>query len=179
MESHTLDLYPNRGPVHMALFRKVTNAPDLRQRLIAQDQSLSYALIDASLILNPFHALLAVNRAVHDEQNNQLKSHNINSEIVIELSPNAVTRTQIAQSLRRFGISDNSQNLLVIKVGGEAGDVQQDMINNIKGELVPLSELDQMHDIKSIQKYYQLGNQESDPQQMLPLVTGAMALKGL
>lgn len=88
MESHTLDLYPNRGPVHMALFRKVTNAPELRQRLIAQDQSLSYALIDASLILNPFHALLAVNRAVHDEQNNQLKSHNINSEIVIELSPN-------------------------------------------------------------------------------------------
>lgn len=72
----------------MALFRKVTNAPELRQRLIAQDQSLSYALIDASLILNPFHALLAVNRAVHDEQNNQLKSHNINSEIVIELSPN-------------------------------------------------------------------------------------------
>lgn len=72
----------------MALFRKVTNAPELRQRLIAQDQSLSYALVDASLILNPFHVLLAVNRAVHDEQNNQLKSHNINSEIVIELSPN-------------------------------------------------------------------------------------------
>ncbi|CDS07881.1 hypothetical protein LRAMOSA01830 [Lichtheimia ramosa] len=175
MESHTLDLYPNRGPVHMALFRKVTNAPELRQRLIAQDQSLSYALVDASLILNPFHALLAVNRAVHDEQNNQLKSHNINSEIVIELSPNY----NIAQSLRRFGISDKTENLLVIKVGGEASQVQQDMINNIKGELVPLSELDQMHDIKSIQKYYQLGNQENDPQQMLPLVTGAMALKGL
>lgn len=59
---------------------------------------------------------------------------------------------QIAQSLRRFGISDTSENLLVIKVGGESGEVQQDMINNVKGELVPLSELDQMHDIKSIQK---------------------------
>lgn len=68
---------------------------------------------------------------------------------------------QIAQSLRRFGISDTSENLLVIKVGGEAGEVQQDMTNNVKGELVPLSELDQMHDIKSIQKVKKMRGKSS------------------
>lgn len=68
---------------------------------------------------------------------------------------------QIAQSLRRFGISDTTQNLLVIKVGGEASEVQQDMINNVKGELVPLSELDQMHDIKSIQKVKKMRGKSS------------------
>lgn len=49
----------------------------------------------------------------------------------------------------------------MIKVGGEASQVQQDMINNIKGELVPLSELDQMHDIKSIQKVKRMRGKSS------------------
>lgn len=52
MESHTLELYPNRGQIHIALFRNVTNAADLRKRLIAQDPTLSCALVEASVVTN-------------------------------------------------------------------------------------------------------------------------------
>lgn len=52
MESHTLELFPDRGQVHLALFRNVTNAAQLRERLLSQDDTLSCALIDASLVNN-------------------------------------------------------------------------------------------------------------------------------
>lgn len=86
MQSHTLELYPQRT-AHVALFRNVDNAAELRKRLISQDASLTCALIDASVILEPLHVLLAVNRAVADETHQQLKSHNVYSEIVCGLSP--------------------------------------------------------------------------------------------
>ncbi|KAI9320541.1 kinase binding protein CGI-121-domain-containing protein [Dichotomocladium elegans] len=175
MESHPLELYPDRGQVHIALFRNVTNAGELRQRLISQDPTLSCALVDAKVVLSPFHALLAVQRAVHDEQSGKLKSHNINSEIVFDFSPN----TNIAQSLRRFGIDETTQHLVVIKLGGNAVEVEKELRGNIQGDLVPLSELDHVRDIKTIQKYYQLGNQENDPAKLMQLVAGAIALKGL
>ena len=50
MESHTLELYADRGQVHIALFRNITNAPELRQRLIAQDTSLACALVEANVV---------------------------------------------------------------------------------------------------------------------------------
>src|SRR5690606_12935575 len=52
MESFHLDLYPD-VQVHVALFSNVRNSADLRKRLLAQDQSLSYAFLDAKMV-NPF-----------------------------------------------------------------------------------------------------------------------------
>ncbi|KAG2224896.1 hypothetical protein INT45_010845, partial [Circinella minor] len=173
MESHTLELYPERGQVHIALFRNITNAPELRQRLIAQDTTLACALVEANVIMNVFHILLAVNRAVHDEQNNQIKSHNVHSEIVVDLS----STPNITQSFRRFGLSDETKDLLVIKIGGDASEVKKEMRKNIKGKLVPLRQLEDLRDIKKIKKYYQVGNEEN-PNVILQLVASAMALKG-
>ncbi|KAI9260576.1 kinase binding protein CGI-121-domain-containing protein [Phascolomyces articulosus] len=173
MESHTLELYPERGQVHIALFRNITNAPELRQRLIAQDKTLACALVEANVVMNVLHILLAVNRAVHDEQNNQIKSHNVHSEIVVDLSPTV----NIAQAFRRFGLTDDTKDLLVVKVGGDASEVEKEMRENVKGDLVALNQLEQIRDIKKIKKYYQVGNEE-DTDMILQLVASAMALKG-
>ncbi|KAI9490367.1 kinase binding protein CGI-121-domain-containing protein [Zychaea mexicana] len=173
MESHTLELYPDRGIVHVSLFRNVTNAPELRKRLIAQDTTLACALVDATVVMNVFHVLLATNRAVHDEQNNQIKSHNVHSEIVVDLSPSP----NIAQAFRRFGLTDETKDLVVVKVGGETAEVEKEMRENVKGDLVPLSQLEDVRDIKKIKKYYQVGN-EDDLDIIMQLVAGAMALKG-
>ncbi|KAI8089788.1 kinase binding protein CGI-121-domain-containing protein [Halteromyces radiatus] len=175
MESHTIDLYPEVGPIHMALFDKVTNATQLRQRLLQQDTTLMCALVDATIVFNRLHALLAVNRAIHDLQRNQLKTHNIHSEIVFDFS----SSVNIAQSLRRYGINDQSQQLLVIKVGGSSSEVESFMRENIQGELVSLDLLDQWRDMKKIQKYYQLGNQSANMDKVMSLISGAIALKGI
>ncbi|KAI8146909.1 kinase binding protein CGI-121-domain-containing protein [Fennellomyces sp. T-0311] len=174
MESHTLELYPDRGPVHVALFRNVTNATELRQRLIAQDTTLTCALVEATVVMNVFHILLAANRAVHDEHYNQIKSHNVHSEIVVDLShtPN------IAQSFRRFGLTDKTKDLVVVKVGGDATEVEKEFRQNVQGDLTPLSQLEELRDLKTIKKYYQLGNEEN-PDTIMQLIASAMALKGL
>ncbi|ORZ02233.1 kinase binding protein CGI-121-domain-containing protein, partial [Syncephalastrum racemosum] len=156
----------------VALFRNVKNAAELRKRLISQDSSLTCALLEASLILEPLHVLLAVNRAVADEANQQLKSHNVYSEIVFGLSP----ATNIAQALRRFGINDETKNLMVVVLGGEPTEVEQYMRDTVHGDLVPLTELDQLRDLPQIKKYYQLNSADTD--HLMPLVASAMALKG-
>ncbi|KAG0182722.1 hypothetical protein DFQ28_010729 [Apophysomyces sp. BC1034] len=175
MESHIIDLYPSRGQVHIALFRNVSNSPELRQRLLQQDATLFCALVNASLVLNVPHILLAIHRAIHDEQQNQLKTHNIHSEIVFDFS----STIHISQSLRRFGIEDTTKDLVVIKVGGEASEAEAFMRKNIQGDLVSLDQLADTRDLKRIQKYYQTGNQGEDLKMTMQLVTGAMALKGL
>ncbi|KAF7725776.1 hypothetical protein EC973_009393 [Apophysomyces ossiformis] len=134
MESHIIDLYPDRGQIHIALFRNVTNSPELRRRLVERDPTLSCALVNASLI---------------------------------------------TQSLRRFGIEDTSRDIVVIKVGGEAAEAEAFMCKDISGDLVPLSQLAEVRDLKRIQKYYQTGGHGDDVNLLMQLVTGAMALKGL
>ncbi|CAO3597370.1 unnamed protein product [Absidia cylindrospora] len=175
MESHTINLYPDIGQVHIGLFNNVTNAEQLRQRLLKQDTTLVCALVDATLVFNGLHALLAINRAIHDWQRDQLKTHNVHSEIVFDFS-NSVN---ISQSLRRFGINDQSQQLLVIKVGGSSSEVESFMRDNVQGDLVSLDHLEQYRDMKRIQKYYQIGDQSGNMEKVLPLIAGAIALKGI
>ncbi|KAL0090354.1 hypothetical protein J3Q64DRAFT_1729486 [Phycomyces blakesleeanus] len=50
MESYKLELHPVRGQAHVCLFRNVTNAPELRQRLINQDATMACALVNAELV---------------------------------------------------------------------------------------------------------------------------------
>lgn len=49
METCALELHPTKK-VHIALFQNVTNAPELRQRLINQDNTLACSLINAKLV---------------------------------------------------------------------------------------------------------------------------------
>ncbi|KAI9304682.1 kinase binding protein CGI-121-domain-containing protein [Cunninghamella echinulata] len=175
MESFNIELYPQVGQVHIGLFQQVTNAKELRQRLLSQDQTLQCALVNPTLVYNTFHALLAINRAVHDWQQNQLKTHNVHSEVVFDFS-NSVN---IAQSFKRYGIDDQSQQLLVIKIGGTSSEVEKFMRDNIQGDLVSLKQLEQLRDLKKIQKYYQLGDQNGNQDKIMPLIAGSMAMKGL
>ncbi len=50
MQTFTLELYPTRGHIHISFYKNVTNAEDLRKRLLARDQELSYAFIDARVV---------------------------------------------------------------------------------------------------------------------------------
>lgn len=72
MESHTLELYPDRGQVHIALFRNVTNAADLRKRLIAQDSTLSCALVEASVVIQKTGTFSM--SVAHNRDNNRLST---------------------------------------------------------------------------------------------------------
>nr|CAG8605196.1 12253_t:CDS:10 [Entrophospora candida] len=135
-------LYPNRGLIHISLFINVKNSTELKKRLLSHDSELSYAFVDAKVLL------IAINNAVHYENLGILKTHNVHSEIVYNLSPT----TNISESLRRFGISNSSNTILIIKVGEDSDNVKSHLSKLIDGEESSLEELSKFTDFSCIKK---------------------------
>ncbi|KAL5361929.1 EKC/KEOPS complex subunit cgi121 [Aspergillus floccosus] len=187
----TLNLPHVPLPVHVALYRDVQNAPFLRQQLISGNAGFEYAFIDASMVLSRSHALSAVFRAINDYLNQRLKSRNVHSETVFSFSPN----NNIADSFRRFGITDSTKDLLVVKVS-VTPDITRESVaahlaQSVEGTPVPFDDetLSGISDIAKIKKAYKLGalspapsdkaNGTNGEDRRLELsVIGAIALRG-
>jgi len=88
-----------------------------------------------------------------------MKSRNVHSEIVFALSPN----NNIAESFRKFGISDQTRNLLVIKVltgdGIEASTKQLEWAVEAKPVEFNDSSLARLSNLADIKKIYKLNAQ--------------------
>nr|POE62992.1 ekc/keops complex subunit [Quercus suber] len=65
---------------------------------------------------------------------------------------------KIAESFRRFGITDGSKNILAIKVSNDAVEVFQHLQQHVKGTVVPFTDstLADMCDAAKLRKYYKL-----------------------
>ncbi|CAG8512144.1 10828_t:CDS:2 [Diversispora eburnea] len=172
MQTHSFELFPDRGLIHIFLFSEVKNSSELRKRLLSHDTELSYAFINAR-ILDVFQLLIAINCALHNEKCSILKTRNINSEIVYNLSPN----TNINEALRRFGISDDSTNIIVVKVGGEANEIKSHLTSLIQGTETSLENLFKFGDLGIIKKYYRVDNKVNDVKEILNIIVGSMAVK--
>ncbi|KKK24157.1 hypothetical protein P175DRAFT_0498179 [Aspergillus ochraceoroseus IBT 24754] len=192
LETIQLPHLPSSMPVHVALYRDVQNAPYLRQQLLSANADFEYAFIDASMILSRAHALSAVFRAVNDYLNERLKSRNIHSEIVFSLSPT----NNIADSFRKFGITDTTKSLLIVKVS-VTPDITYESISShlrehVQGSPLPFTDesLSSLSDVTKIKKAYKLGSLPSAPsnqpngahnngeRQLELSVLGAIALRG-
>ncbi|KAL2371680.1 hypothetical protein RJ035_005433 [Blastomyces gilchristii] len=149
----TIQLFhvPSNCPVHIALYRDLENASFLREQLFSGNTEFEYAFIDAATILSTTHLLAAVFRAVNDHQNNRLKSKNVHSEI-------------IAESFRKFGLTDTTKDLLVVKVSTSPevtnASVAQHLEKVIKGISLNFDNdnLRLVSDIGKIRKAYKLGS---------------------
>ncbi|KAI8643198.1 kinase binding protein CGI-121-domain-containing protein [Parasitella parasitica] len=173
MEACTLELYPDKK-VYIALFKNVTNASELRQRLINQDSTLACSLVNAKLVINKVHILLAANRAVSDESTCKLKTHNIHSEILYDFG----VTNNIKKTFITFGIADDTTDVVAVKIGESETDAELHMKECVQGHLVPFDHLSNITDLKLIENTYQLGIQNQDTSTILSLVAGAMALRG-
>lgn len=94
---------------------------------------------------------------------------------------------QIAESFRRFGISEDSKNLLAIKVGSpHARDaIERHLTEQVKGTPAPFTDelLAKMHDPARIRKIYRLeAPKKGEPlvlgKEAEAFIVGSMALKG-
>ncbi|KAL4781711.1 kinase binding protein CGI-121-domain-containing protein [Aspergillus varians] len=160
LETIHLPHLPSSLAVHAALYKDVQNATDLRQQLLSANADFEYAFIDATMVLSRAHALSAVFRAINEYLNDRLKSRNIHSEIVFSFSPT----NNIADSFRKFGISDTTKNLLVVKVS-VTPDITQESVamhlaQNVHGTPLPFDDaaLSGVSDIAKIKKAYKLGS---------------------
>ncbi|GLA59427.1 hypothetical protein AtubIFM55763_002531 [Aspergillus tubingensis] len=192
LETIHLSHLPPSMPVHVALYRDVQNAPYLRQQLMSANAEFEYAFIDASTVLSRTHLLSAVFRAVNDYMNGRLKSRNVHSEMVFSLSP----ATNIAESFRKFGITDSTKDLLVVKLS-VTPEITHDSVaahlgQNVEGTPVPFDDetLSKISDIAKIKKAYKLGalnttppnqangTQDNGMRRLELSVLGAIALRG-
>ncbi|KAL1858681.1 hypothetical protein Plec18170_002887 [Paecilomyces lecythidis] len=117
------------------------------------------------MILSRTHILAATFRAVNDYLNGRLKSRNVHSEIVFSLSPN----NNIAESFRKFGLTDATNDLLVIKVSVSSeithDSVAQHLGQVVEGSAVPFNDetLSAISDISKIRKAYKMGAAPGKP----------------
>ncbi|KAL1999215.1 hypothetical protein VTN02DRAFT_4882 [Thermoascus thermophilus] len=193
LETLHLSHLPESLPVHVALYRDLQNASFLRSQLLSGNAEFEYAFIDASMIFSKTHILAATFRAVNDYLNGRLKSRNVHSEIVFSLSPS----NNIADSFRRFGITDSTKDLLVVKVSVTPeithDSVAEHLAKSVEGTSVPFDDesLSAISDLGKIRKAYKLGAAPSAPakapvngttdggkRELEISILGAMALRG-
>ncbi|GAB7344633.1 hypothetical protein MBLNU457_3118t2 [Dothideomycetes sp. NU457] len=178
METITLP-HLSDHPLFVGLFEDVQNAPFLRKQLLEGNTDFEYAFLDQ--ILSRDHVLAACFKAINDAANNRLKSRNVHSEIVFSMSPN----NNIAESFRRFGITDDTKHVLAIKVGlGQESteqSVRAHLEEHVQGKSVEFtnSNIARLHDLPRLRKIYKF-DMPKDGQLTVAtsFVLGTMALKG-
>ncbi|KAF2437514.1 CGI-121-domain-containing protein, partial [Karstenula rhodostoma CBS 690.94] len=199
---HTLTLphYPAH-PIHIALFTHVRNAPTLRSQLLSSNPAFDYAFLDASTLLSPTHLLLAAQLALHAHLTHRAKTRTPHSELVFRLHPN----NNIGEAYRKFGIADESSEVLVVKFGGMGDGVTAEGVGTHLGEVVEgevvsigegMEEVAMFADVGKIRKIYKLGEAgakgkgkkgavvngdgkvRDERKDMESVILGTMALKG-
>ncbi|KAF5364055.1 hypothetical protein D9756_000989 [Leucocoprinus leucothites] len=164
-------LAPDRATTHVALFRNVKNAADLRKRIInaatmegeageIAREDVNFAFIDARLITSRLHLQTAVYQSILAEAQNGLRTRTIHSEVLWNLNPT----NNITEAIRRYGVSDATTSLLVVRIDGGTTppiEMESKVKKVVDGGLVPLSQLQEVTDWSTIKKYHKLTNELS------------------
>ncbi|KAI1609496.1 kinase binding protein CGI-121-domain-containing protein [Exophiala viscosa] len=159
VETVHLSHMPPELALFAALYTDVENASFLKDQLLAGNADFEYAFIDASMVLSTTHVLAATFRAMNDYINDRLKSRNVHSEIVFCLSPN----NNIGEAFRRFGVSETTKDLLVLKVATTPqvtlDSVSQHLSSNIHGKECAFDDASfrKIADVDRLRKVYKLG----------------------
>lgn len=111
--------------------------------------------------------MTAIYQSMLADAQHALKTKTVHSEIIWALNPTNNVRfiiychtfrflclDQITEALRRFGVSDTSVSLIVVRVGPQmdAGSVEQQMKGVINGTLTSMEELSGVTDWSALKK---------------------------
>ncbi|KAJ0122003.1 hypothetical protein J7T55_002514 [Diaporthe amygdali] len=195
LETVALEHVPSTHSVHVALFKGVTNAGFLQSQLLARNADFEYAFIDATTIVSRLQVLAAAYKAVSVLLEGRLKSPNVHAEAVLALSAS----NNISEAYRRYGISPEVKDIIIVKVlfptddkpqPPTADDVWKHLSESVEGTAVPFTddEIAKSTDWSKVSKYYKLNGVPSlkgikDEKKRLKeaemLVLSSMALRGV
>lgn len=166
-----LELFPDHRVTQM-LFKEVKNAAELRQS--AMEGKINAALINPTMLVNPFQMLVAANKAVHLQKVGKMKTRTLYSEIIFNLSPT----NNISEAFKRFGISDGDDSVLVVLVHDkEESQFLSDISARVDGRQVPVEDVSSLSDHAKIKKLYKITPQEEKCGSLLDAVVCRMATK--
>lgn len=137
------------------LFNNVENVDQIRSNIM--NGTWKCAAIKPSLILDLFQIAVAANKAVLAEKSQAMITRTVYAEILFNLS----LSKNISQSLSKFGV-ETDRSLLVCFLVTADSDENETILEQIKGELLPISDLKQFTNIQEVKNIYKLTNVKSD-----------------
>ncbi|ODV73587.1 Cgi121p [Cyberlindnera jadinii NRRL Y-1542] len=160
--------------VHLFKFKNVTNSKEIKQNLIKGDKRYDFSFINAQTVLSEEQLLSAVYRALLDHTQDKIRTKTIHSEVIFSLSPTQ----NIMDALRRFGIQDDSTDLIVIKIVDSNSQEEFDL-SVVEGEEVDITDEDLKSSaiLKTIKKNYKLKSE--DLTVLSHQIVAAIQLRGL
>ncbi|KAI9516944.1 hypothetical protein NQZ68_011421 [Dissostichus eleginoides] len=169
--THELELFPGNKVTQM-LFKEVKNAAELRQ--CAVEGKINGALINPTMLVNPFQVLVAANKAVNSQNNGKMKTRSLYSEIIFNLSPT----NNISEAFKRFGCSDGDDSVLVVLIHNEdESQLLADLTARVSGRQVPVEEVSSLTDHAKVKKLYKVTQEEEKSGTLLDAVVCRMAAK--
>ncbi|KAF8897126.1 kinase binding protein CGI-121-domain-containing protein [Infundibulicybe gibba] len=169
METFQFPHFPSHSSVvRVALFSDVVNAPALKKRIVAasiasgvsgeqEREAVNFSFINAQLITSLLHLQTAISQAIIAETQGALRTKTVHSEILWALNPT----NNISEAIKRYGVSDASAALFVVRVGDPGTPDEQilhAMAGCVNGRIVRISALRDLTDWSAIKKYHKLNN---------------------
>ncbi|EDO18897.1 hypothetical protein Kpol_1023p66 [Vanderwaltozyma polyspora DSM 70294] len=119
-----------RYEISVSLFHNVSNTSDVKLKIA----ELPYALVDATMVCSIEQLYSAIYRAIVESTYNRLRTKTLHSECLLCLAPSS----NIGEAFKRFGIKDESKEIIVIKIKDTEDDQDNDpeFPDIIKGDQV-------------------------------------------
>lgn len=159
--------------IEISLYENVSNTDEIRSRVA----ELPYAFIDASTICSVEQIMSAVYRVMIEAKYNRLRTKSLHSEILLALSPTS----NIGEAFKRFGLKENTKNLLMIQVSQDQTDTLDKTL--VKGDTIDFDDknLEKLSDVTTIKKIYKIDQSLhlKDNTQLSRVVVNAIQLRGL
>ncbi|THH32176.1 hypothetical protein EUX98_g2017 [Antrodiella citrinella] len=163
MESFTYSHFPaDVSSVHVALFTNVSNSAQLKQRLISAASMLglegeeeravvNFAFIDARLVRFLVHLQTAIYQAILAHLQGALRTRTDIASTLLSTAQKVAL--QISDAIRRYGVSETTKYLILVRIGDpEDATVEKQMTNIVEGDLSSLSSLQDIADWGLIRK---------------------------
>ncbi|KAG5513633.1 hypothetical protein PMAC_000671 [Pneumocystis sp. 'macacae'] len=158
MQIFRLPNYPAEK-IYIALYMNVKNLSYIRDQFLFQNPNFNYAFIDASTIISLYQVLAAIHNSIRNYKENELKTKNINSEILYSLSPTLT----ITDAFYKFGITEKTDSLIIVKINGEEEQIKKELEKTINGTELELNDsnikgISDIVKIRMVKRYFTLNS---------------------
>ncbi|KAI5967972.1 CGI121 [Candida margitis] len=156
----------------------------IKEQLIQANPKYDYCFLNTKYIISMEQLQNSIHKSVLNQVNKSMQAKTLSTEILLNLSPVNV----ISDAIKRFGISDDCPNTIVVKVVSPDDDVDiiaKDIADIVDGDNVPITDevLLEMVDLSKFKKVYKLNDAVNAPDdnvqgQLTRLAIGACLLRG-